>query len=60
MDADIDEETFVLINLYNANTETEQIKIIYELNQLLGDFSLDSNKKIIFAGNFSLLFDLNI
>ena len=45
MDADIDEETFVLINLYNANTETEQIKIIYELNQLLGDFSLDSNKK---------------
>ena len=60
MDADIDEETFVLINLYNANTETEQIKIIYELNQLLGDFSLDSNKKIIFAGNFSLFFDLNL
>ena len=24
VDADIDEETFVLINLYNANTQTEQ------------------------------------
>ena len=28
VDADIDEETFVLINLYNANTETEQMKTI--------------------------------
>ena len=45
VDADIDEDTFVLINLYNANTEREQIKTIYELNQLLGDFCLDSNKK---------------
>ena len=45
VDADIDEETFVLINLYNANTEVEQIKTIYELDQLLSDFCLDSNKK---------------
>ena len=45
VDADIDEETFVPINVYNANTETEQIKTIYELDQLLSDFCLDSNKK---------------
>ena len=45
VNADIDEEAFVLINLYNANTETEQIKTIYELDQLLSDFCLDSNKK---------------
>ena len=30
VDDDIDEETFVLINLYNANTETEQIKTIHD------------------------------
>ena len=57
VDADIDEETFVLINLYNANTETEQIKTICELDQLLSDFCLDSNKKIILAGDFNLFFD---
>ena len=57
MDADIDEETFVLINLHNANTETEQIKTIYELDQVLSDFCLDSNKKIIIAGNFDSFFD---
>ena len=45
VDADIDEETFVLIiNLYNPNAEIEQIKTIYELDQLLGDFCLDSTK----------------
>ena len=57
VDADIDEEIFVLINLYNANTETEQIKTIYELDQLLSAFCLGSNKKIILAGDFNLLFD---
>ena len=49
MDADIDEETFVLINLHNVNTETEQIKIICELDQLLGGFCLDCNRNIILA-----------
>ena len=57
VDADIDEETFVLINLYNANTETEQIKTICELDQLLSNFCLDSNKKIILVRDFNLFFD---
>ena len=57
VDADIDGETFVLINFYNANTEAEQIKTIYELDQLLNAFCLDSNKKIILARDFSLFFD---
>ena len=33
VDADVDEETFVLIKLYNANPVTEQIETIYELHQ---------------------------
>ena len=45
VDADINEETFVLINVYNANTETEQIKTIYELDQLVSDFCLNSNRR---------------
>ena len=57
MDADIDEETFVLINLCNANTVTEKIKTIYELDQLISDFCLDSNKEIILAVDFNLFFD---
>ena len=45
VDTGIDEETFVLINLYNANTESEEIKNFNELDQLLSAFFLDSNKK---------------
>ena len=45
VNADIDEGTFVLINLYNVNTEMEQIKTVYQLDQLLRDFCSDSNKE---------------
>ena len=38
MDADIDEETFVLISL--TDTEMEQIKTISKLDQLLSDNSI--------------------
>ena len=44
MNAEIDEQTFVLIKLYDANTETEQIKTICELDQLQVDFCLGCNK----------------
>ena len=47
----------MLTLMMNANTGTEQIKTIYELDQLLSDFCLDSNKKIILAGGFNLFFD---
>ena len=59
VDAHIDEETFVLINVYNANTETEQIKTIYELDQLVSDFCLNSNKEMysLLRGDFNLFFD---
>ena len=48
---------WMLTLMMNANTGTEQIKTIYELDQLLSDFCLDSNKKIILAGGFNLFFD---
>ena len=38
MAADIDEETFVLVSLCDAGTETKQINPICEPNLLLGKF----------------------
>ena len=43
--------------MHNANTETEHIETVYELDQLLSDFCLDSKKKLILAGDFNLFFD---
>ena len=56
VDADI-EETFVLINLYKPNDETEQIKTIYELDELLGDFGLDYTKNNNTCRQSQFIFD---
>ena len=60
VDANIDDQNFVLINFYNANTESEQINTICELNQLLDDCYLDSIKKVVLAGDFNLFFDASL
>ena len=60
MDADIYDETFVQNNLYNPNIETEQIKTVNGIDQLLGDFCLDSNKKLMLTGTCNLFFDPSV
>ena len=54
----IDDSEFILINLYNANTESEQIQTFNELNTLLSNLDLRSEKHIIFSGDFNLFLDL--
>ena len=46
-----------MVNLYNANTESEQIQTFNELNMLLSNLDLSSEKHIIFAGDFNLFLD---
>ena len=48
LEATIDGSDYLLINLYNANTEKEQLTTTKSLN-----------KKVIFAGDFNLIFDKN-
>ena len=49
-------DKYILINLYNPNTETEQCKIFNELQSSLKFFDINQNKKIIFAGDFTIFF----
>ena len=51
--AEIGGDDFILINLYNSNTEKEQLTTLSKLEQLLDDFPLDSTQNIIFAGDFN-------
>ena len=44
---------YILINLYNANTETGQCKI---LMGLVSFFDINQNKRIIFVGDFNIFF----
>ena len=58
VDANIDDQNFVLINFYNA--ELEQINTICELNHLLDDCYLDSIKIAVLAGDFNSFFDASL
>ena len=46
-----------MINLYQGNTEPEQLNILESLSKILKDFQDLSEKNIIFAGDFNLFFD---
>ena len=56
----LDGDHYILINLYNANTETEQYKIFYELQSLLIFFDINQNKRIIFARDFNIFFSAKL
>ena len=60
LDATINGSDYLLINFYNANTEREQLTTIKNLNNLLKDFEDFHDKKVIFVGDFNLIFDKNL
>ena len=45
-----------MVNLYNGNTEPEQLKILANLSKILKDFQDLSERNIISAGDFNLFF----
>ena len=60
LDTTINGSHYLLINFYNTNTEREQLTTIKNLNNLLKDFEDFHDKKVIFAGDFNLIFDRNL
>ena len=56
----LDGDHYILINLYNANTETEQCKTFNELQSLLIFFDINQNKRIIFAGDSNIFFSAKL
>ena len=52
LDVDIDDENFVWINLYNPNTEAEQLKALSKLTEILTKLHLTQNNNMICAGDF--------
>ena len=49
LDVNIDEIRYVLVNIYNANSEVEQVQVLSELSELMKNLeNKKSNKKIIY------------
>ena len=57
LEVEIDDQKFLLINLYNANSETDQINVLDTLSSKLEEHDPDGECKPIFGGDFNLIFD---
>ena len=54
LDARIDDFDFLLINIYNANTEKEQVSVLNELTTILSNFENIHNDNVFLAGDFNI------
>ena len=54
----VNDNDFLLINLYNANKESEQLNTISTLCNLLDDITDLHCKNIILGGDFNIFFNL--
>ena len=51
----IDDSVFVLINIYNANTESEQLHTLNDLINILETFEDIQDKSVVLGGDFNLI-----
>ena len=58
LEAMIDDSVFILINVYNPNTEKEQVSTWEKMNLMLETFDDLVNKIIILGGDLNLFLDL--
>ena len=56
----IDGSECILVNIYNANTESEQLKVLNDLSELIKKINITYGKQIVLAGDFNLFFDSNL
>ena len=56
----IEEVSFILVNICNANTKVKQLKTLCELDLLLDEFLLDDSKNIVIARDLNLFFNSNL
>ena len=53
----IDNSVFVLINIYNANTESEQLHTLNYLINILETFKDIQDKSAVLGGDFNVIFN---
>ena len=56
----VDVEKFVLINLYNPNTEKEQVEALNTLLNMMKTIDINGNSKLSLAGDFNVSFNINL
>ena len=53
----VDETNFILVNIYNLNTEREQVKTLLDLDRMLETIKDFSDKHIVLPDDFNFFLD---
>ena len=59
-EATVDDTVFVLINIYNANTESEQLQTLLDLVSIIDKVKDIQSKNIVLGGDFNVIFDISL
>ena len=59
-DVMVNETNFVLVNIYDPITETEQVTTLFDLGKMLETIKDFSNKHIVLAGDLNFFFDTSL
>ena len=60
LEAEIQDSSFVLLNIYAPNKCAEQCVFFSKLNEDLKDFVMDADKSIIVGGDLNVIFDQDL
>ena len=60
LDVTIDGSEYILANISNTNKESEQLKDLNDLSELMKKVNIIHGKKIVLAGDLNLFFDSNL
>ena len=60
LDVKVDGSNFVLVNIYNPNTETEQVATLHDLDKMLETIKDSYDKHKVLAGDFNFFFDTSL
>ena len=60
VEATIDDTVFVLINIYNANTEFEQLESLSDLVSIINKIKDIQSKNIVLGGDINVVFDISL
>ena len=57
LDVNIDEIRYVLVHIYNANTEVEQVQVLSELSELMKNINFLEENRIVLVGDLNVFSD---
>ena len=60
LEAPLEDKKYIFINIYNSNTESEQMETLENLNRILNTIDYSHEKHIILGGDLNMFFDSSL